>query len=229
MSAIMIPDDPEEISALAGEYVLGLLEPDEAREIEQALPANDALRGAVAFWENRLQPLSALAPAVDPPAGTWDRISAKVGSGAQSLHLPSWWNKPEPWRWATAGFAAAAAAMLLVVARPITSPHYIAVLNAPGQQTASFVVMGGHKEIVARAAGAAPPEGRAFELWAIYPNVSRPQALGVIPASGVLRVKDFPTELLADASLAVSVEPPGGSPTGQPTGPVVFIGKLRTL
>jgi anti-sigma-K factor RskA len=226
----MIPQDPEELSALAGEYVLGLLEPAAMREIEQAMPRNDALSRAVAFWEQRLHPLAALAPAADPPAGTWEEISAKIGAGRQMSRLPSWWNNPAPWRWATAGLAAVAAAMLLVVARPPTGPHYMAVLGAPGQQTPGFVVMGGHGEIVAHAlSGAAPPADRAFELWAIYPNVSRPQALGVFPANGVLRVKDFPTEVLAGASFAVSVEPPGGSPTGQPTGPVVYVGKLRAL
>ena len=224
----MIPDDPIDRSALAGEYVLGLLDADEAREIEQALPSQDALRGEVAFWENRLHPLAALAPASDPPLGIWEKISSKI-EAANPSRLPVWWNNAAPWRWTTAGLAAAAAALLLVVARPPTGPHFVGVLNAPSEQAPSFVVLGGHREIVARAAGAAPPAGRAFELWAIYPNVSRPQALGVIPANGVLRVKDFPTEILAGASLAVSVEPPGGSPTGQPTGPVVFVGKLRSL
>jgi len=227
----MIPTDSEELSALAGEYVLGLLDAADAREIEQAMATNSALASAVTFWQERLDPLCALAPPADPPPATWDRINAKIAAGERHIpRLPRWWNDPAPWRWATAGLAAAAAVMLLVVARPPTGPHYVALLSAPSQQTPGFLVMGGHTEIVARAvSGAVPPKGRAFELWAIYPNVSRPQALGVIPVNGVLRVKDFPTEILGGASFAVSVEPPGGSPTGQPTGPVVFIGKLRTI
>jgi anti-sigma-K factor RskA len=143
--------------------------------------------------------------------------------------LPSWWNTPAPWRRATAVLAAATAIMLLVVARPPSSAHYVGVLSAPGQQSPGFIVIASHSEIVARAVGAMPPHGRVFELWAVYPNVSRPQALGVISAKGVLRVKDFPTEILAGASFAVSVEAPAGAPVSQPTGPVVFVGKLRTL
>ncbi len=167
-------------------------------------------------------------PPADPPAGAWDRISVQVSSAAQTTRLPSWWNKPAPWRWATTSLALATALLLLVVARPPTGPHYVAVLGAPGQQTPGFIVMGGHREIVAHAVyGAAPPADRTFELWAIYPDVSRPQAMGVIPANGMLRVKDFPTEILAGASFVVSVEPSGGSPTGQPTGAVVYTGKLR--
>jgi anti-sigma-K factor RskA len=226
----MIPENDEELSARAGEYVLGLLEPGDVNEIERALRSNDALARHVAFWQNRLYPLSTLAPPVDPPAGTWGNISAKLGGDSPSRRLPVWWNDVVPWRWAAAGLGALAATLLLVVARPPSGSHFVAVLSAPSQPAPGFLVMARRSEIVARAmAGAAPPQGRAFELWAIYPNVKRPQALGVIPAAGVLRVKDFPMEVLVGASFAVSVEPPGGSPTGQPTGPVVYVGKLRTL
>jgi anti-sigma-K factor RskA len=226
----MIPIDPEELSALAGEYVLGLLAPDEAREIEQALVANALLRRAVAFWEERLHPISALAPEAAPPPGTWDTISERIGGAGRAAQLPPWWNNAAPWRWATASLAAAAAILLVVVARPPSSPQYMAMLSAPDQKMPGILVMTGHQEIVAHAvSGAVPPGGRAFELWAIYPNVSRPQALGVIPANGILHVKDFPTTILQGASFAVSVEPMGGSPTGQPTGPVVYMGKLRAI
>jgi anti-sigma-K factor RskA len=227
----MIPEDQEDLSALAGEYVLGLLEPEDAKEIERALPTNGALSRAVAFWQERLNPLAQLATPADPPLGTWGRISAKLGSDQRTPRLPPWWNDVVPWRWAAAGLGALAAALLLVVARPPAGAHYIALLSAPNVQSQGFLVMSGHREIVARAlTGAVPPQGRAFELWAIYPsNANRPQALGVIPANGVLRVKDFPTEVLAGATFAVSVEPPEGSPTGRPTGPVVFEGQLRTL
>jgi len=151
-------------------------------------------------------------------------------SGNMTDRMPSWWNDAVPWRWMSASLGALAAVLLLLVARPPSGPHYVAVLSAPGVQAPGFLVMGGHKEIIARAVdGAEAPHGRAYELWAIYPNVPRPQALGVIPAGGVLRVKNFPTEVLAGASFAVSVEPPGGSPTGQPTGAIVFSGRLRAL
>ena len=58
----MIPTDPADREALAGEYVLGTLDARMAREIEQAMPADTALRDAVAAWEARLAPLTALAP-----------------------------------------------------------------------------------------------------------------------------------------------------------------------
>jgi len=69
----MIPENQEELQVLAGEYVLGVLEPEAAREVEAALADNAALRAAVLFWEERLHPLADLARAADPPDALWRR------------------------------------------------------------------------------------------------------------------------------------------------------------
>jgi hypothetical protein len=45
----MIPENPDELHALAGEYVLGVLDPGDVSEIETATVTNAALREAVAF------------------------------------------------------------------------------------------------------------------------------------------------------------------------------------
>ena len=73
--------------------------------------------------------------------------------------------------------------------------------------------------------------GRVLELWAV-PPAGAPRSLGLISAAGATVVRrDKLPKILLDArntaALAVSVEPPGGSPTGTPTGPVVFAGKLQ--
>lgn len=70
------------------------------------------------------------------------------------------------------------------------------------------------------------PTGKAPELWLIPPG-QKPIALGMIGSKGSTTVKLSPAllaQLSAKALLAVSVEPPGGSPTGQPTGPVIAKG-----
>jgi anti-sigma-K factor RskA len=73
-------------------------------------------------------------------------------------------------------------------------------------------------------AGAPPPPERAYELW-MLPAGGAPVSLGLLPASGSAE-RHIPAalgaRLLTAAGLAVSVEPAGGSPTGQPTGPVVY-------
>jgi anti-sigma-K factor RskA len=71
---------------------------------------------------------------------------------------------------------------------------------------------------------------RVLELWSVPPE-GNPRSLGLISANGVtvLKRERLPATVLkgGTAALAVSVEPPGGSPTGVPTGPVVFAGKLQ--
>jgi anti-sigma-K factor RskA len=228
----MIPEDRDDLHALAGEYVLGVLDPDEAREIEEAMATNAALRGAIAFWEEKLHPLAALAPAAEPPANLWSNIEARLATTAQSGGT-RWWSTPAPWRWATGGLAAVAAALLLYIALggSPASNAYVAMLRAPQQTAASWVATIGRDGLTIRTvAAASPPDGRAFELWAIAPGSTIPQALGVIPKNGVLRVASLPPEVTSGATLAISVEPPAGSPDRhKPTGPVVFVGAVETL
>jgi anti-sigma-K factor RskA len=70
---------------------------------------------------------------------------------------------------------------------------------------------------------------RSFELWLLRSGGAAPMSLGLISHAAPTRVpwqEDFPTSGLVDDSLAVSLEPEGGSPTGAPTGPILFVGKL---
>jgi anti-sigma-K factor RskA len=76
---------------------------------------------------------------------------------------------------------------------------------------------------------ATAPNERVFELWAIAPGNARPRSLGVIPVNGELKLSRLPPDLGDGVTLAISVEPLGGSPTQQPTGPVVFVGTVKTV
>jgi anti-sigma-K factor RskA len=73
---------------------------------------------------------------------------------------------------------------------------------------------------------------RSFELWLIPTGETRPRSLGLVQPGQPIRL-DVPSGLAGritpDATLAVSLEPPGGSPTGAPTGPVIAAGKLSSL
>ena len=72
---------------------------------------------------------------------------------------------------------------------------------------------------------------KAFELWLIPPG-DKPHSLGLIDPLRPVRItvpKSLLPQVNRDAVLAVSLEPPGGSPTGQPTGPVIANGKLASL
>jgi len=87
--------------------------------------------------------------------------------------------------------------------------------------------VGPHGLLVRAVTGAAPPNDRAFELWAISPGATSPRSLGVIPSDGELKLAMLPPDLRDGTTLANSIEPIGGSPTKRPTGPVVFVGAVK--
>jgi anti-sigma-K factor RskA len=100
------------------------------------------------------------------------------------------------------------------------------VLHAPQQQQAAFVATGGRFGLLLRAvAQQTPPDDRGFELWAIGPG-AKPRSLGIIPPDGRIELGTLPVSIGEGTTLAISIEPKTGSPTGQPTGPVVFVGTL---
>jgi len=228
----MIPQDPREREVLAGEYVLGVLDPDQAREIETALATNEALRDAIAFWERKLHPLSSLAEPAKPPAEIWNAVEARIARPPKPSR--NVWSASAPWRWSTGAFAAAAAALLLYVAvvprTPVApSTPLVAVLQSSQAHKAGWLaVLGPNGLSLTALTTEKPPAAHAWELWGIAPHATRPVPLGVIPATGEMRLAALPKGLSVGATLAISIEPPGGSPTGLPTGPVVYIGVLRS-
>ena len=68
------------------------------------------------------------------------------------------------------------------------------------------------------------PQGRDLQLWSLPAGATVPASLGVLPSDG----KQVQASPAAGGQLLVSLEPAGGSPTGAPTGPVVYSGRLIT-
>jgi anti-sigma-K factor RskA len=224
----MIPDDQEELEILAGEYVLGVLDAGQVAEVVNAIATNTRLRAAVTFWQDKLDPLTEIVVPASPPTNAWDAISRRI-KPARSSHM---WNGIRFWRWSSAGLAAVAAALILYIAlAPISpAPNLVSVLHPLQQDQASWIATIGRDGLhLSALASASPPNDRAYELWAIAAGATRPSPLGVIPADGRFALATIPTAMTDGATLAISVEPPGGSPTGQPTGPVIFVGTLRKL
>jgi anti-sigma-K factor RskA len=85
------------------------------------------------------------------------------------------------------------------------------------------------RTLVVRRVSATPEAGRSYELWLISSQFPAPKSLGIVgndeftqrPIPG-----NFDVATLRAASYAVSLEPAGGSPSGVPTGPVLFTGKI---
>lgn len=226
---------------LAAEYVVGALSAEERRQAALRIERDPSFARLVEAWEARLSPLADDYPEVEPPAAAKqaiDRTLFGAGAGNPRAARGDLWQSLALWR----GLAAAALALLVIaVAVPFIASRspppesdtqfvasiapkdsdvsYLAYYN-PATRSMSLSHVSGERE-----------QGHAFELWAIEGH-AKPVSLGVIPSGKTIRVRISPEigKLLANGgTLAISLEAPGGSTTGQPTGPVIAIGGLNQI
>jgi anti-sigma-K factor RskA len=224
------------------EYVLGVLDADARAAVEHEMRNNPQVATTVALWQRHLTPLADDIDAVAPASYVWARIHDALDLATTPAAAPrphSMWDNLCLWRWlgiSASVVAAACVVVMFALPRMTTTPSTI---NA-GYMAATITQDNGitgwtatmdlqhARMIVVPATPAAFAQGRTPELWLIPPG-GKPLSLGVIardkPTSIALRT-ELLTRLSAQALLAVSVEPAGGSPTGQPTGPVVAKGAI---
>ncbi|MGD9503076.1 MAG: anti-sigma factor [Methyloceanibacter sp.] len=227
--------DNEGMGLTAAEYVLGVLDAAQRGAAERRIGRDPAFAREVAFWEERLGGLAASVPEVAPPRGMWARIEAALGP-AGAVERAGLWQSVSFWRGLALGASALAAACLaaLIYVGAIGGPGapLVARLDADGGQ-AGFVaaVNRGDASLTIVPAALLGEEQKSLELWLIPPG-DKPHSLGLIDPSRPVTIKvpkDLLTRVSNEAVLAVSLEPLGGSPTGQPTGPVIANGKLAQL
>ena len=217
---------------LAAEYVLGTLEAATARQVAQRAETDPALRAAIAAWEGRLTPMAALADPVAPPDALWQRLSASLGDAAPPVSagaLARAWRSVAVWRAASAaGMALAAGLALVLWLRPPPGRPVAALVPAGGAAAAYVAQLQPNGSLrVTALRDVAVAAGKDLELWALPEGATRPIALGVLPAKGRGGVAvGFPR---TGTRLLISLEPRGGSPTGLPTGPVLFAGTLHDV
>jgi anti-sigma-K factor RskA len=218
---------------LAGEYVLGVLGAAERAEVARRVERDAAFAALIETWQEQLLPLADAVPPVPPPARVWSGLAAGLfGDGGRKPGLLA---SLGFWRWASAGAAAVAVASLVFAAALVLRPEpapLVASLQA-GDAGPVFLVRfdAGRGRLSVRPGAAAGAPGTVPELWVID-AAGTPRSLGVIADDG-RRDLDVPPDLaaalLTEATLAVSREPVGGSPTGLPTGPVVALGTLQHI
>jgi anti-sigma-K factor RskA len=223
---------------IAAEYVLGVLTAQERREVARRLAQEPALAAEVAFWEERLGGLADAVAPVTPPPAAWPRIEAAIGAGPTTARAaPSVWQSLAFWKSfgiASATLAAASIAGLVYLALVPTAraPLMATLGGAAGQPNFVAAITATGNNLVIVPAALLTNDPRAFELWLIPSGETRPRSLGLIQPGQPIRLTvppDLVGRVTPDATLAVSLEPPGGSPTGQPTGPVIAAGKLTSL
>lgn len=222
------------------EYVLGVLDADARAAVEREMLQADAAAAAVALWRRRLLPLAAEIADLEPPAHLWQRIRAdlRLDAPAREERPAGLWENVRLWHWLSLAAGAVAAAcivaLFLVVRRPAapSAPYMASTLAQKSGSVGWTATMDirNARIIVVPAAPQNLATGRAPELWLIAKG-EKPIAVGMIsttaaitlPLGSALLHRVGPTSVLA-----VSVEPPGGSPTGQPTGPVIATGAIAS-
>ncbi len=229
---------PALADALAQQYATGTLRAGARRRFEALLPGHPQLRRALGAWQERLMPLTASLPPQAPPARVWAGIERRLWPETRPV-AAAWWQRLATWRAWSAFATVATVTLALALALPGPAlPPVVVVLQGTGGATGAAVtntivasVSADGRALVARPVVPVSLQAdRALELWSVPPE-GAPRSLGLIAADGstVLLRERLPASLLkgGTAALAVSLEPLGGSPTGAPTGPVLYAGKLQ--
>jgi anti-sigma-K factor RskA len=228
------PLNDDENSLRYAEYVLGVLDAAERAAVERELASSEEVQVAVAFWQQRLTPMTQMLPQITPSEEVWTGIRRALGwdTRGDAPRPTRFWSNARPWQWISLAASVVAIAFAVLLLRgPVRETGHLLVSsirqNGVTDWTAT-VDLDRKQVILVAAAAAAIPDGRSTQLWLI-PAGQSPISVGVF-TPGTTNVLPLSATLLArvgtTAILAVSVEPPGGSPTGQPTGPVIATGPI---
>lgn len=228
---------PELQDKLAAEYVLGTLHGKARKRFERLALNNADLRKRIRYWEHQLTELHAdVEPAIPSPK-VWKKILSRIAP--HEMKKPSIWERAGFWQGASFAMMMLIVVTLVNVDRLLEQPEvpiaqYVTVLATESSQAAWIVRMypDTQKVTVQTLKPTQPGLRKAFELWMLPGGGAAPKSVGLLPVSGEKTLElDSPLfqVLLNTNTLAVSLEPTGGSPTGLPTGPVVYTGKINSI
>ena len=229
---------PELLERLAADFVVGLMRHRARLRFERLCAERPQARSARDRWEDRLLPMALAGPPVVPSPQCWQRLQQAMDAqypDASLVTQRSRTRRPSPrLRWLAA--AASLTAVLLLVGRlTVWAPaqwQAIAALSPANEAPLWQVERDAHSgHLAVRVVGAVTRDAsKGYELWALPRGGGKPVSLGLLPQGGALDRQLTAPQLAALQSadkLAVSVEPAGGSPTGQPTGPIVIIAPVQ--
>ena len=222
-----VSGDEDDPMLLAAEYALGSLDLAGMREAEAFAARDPAFAEEIVFWQQRLSGLAGLVDPVPPPPLLWSRLALAVGIDAG--------RRPRSagnalWKAATGVSLALAASLALFAFLPrppvpqIEPARFAAALTPPGTPARFIAESRPDGTLAIISLGEAAPAGRSYQLWSLPPGTTVPVSLGVLPSGE--HIVTPPQRPAADGQLLVSDEPAGGSPTGAPTGAVLFGGRL---
>ena len=227
--------NPELRDKLAAEYVVGTLRGRARARFQALLRYDPDLRRIVAEWEARLTPLAAAAGEIAPPARVWQavmrRIAGAARGGGSRAGLAFW-----------RGLAVTSTAFVLILAaflgmapRPEPPMSMVAVMNDDKGQPALVVswppmkaMRDPHIRIKVVQQHPVMEPGTSWEMWMLPGAKDAPVSMGLITTDADQTMKLGPAlarRIEGAWGVAMSVEPARGSPTGSPTGPVIFKGQ----
>ncbi|MBB3169027.1 anti-sigma factor [Simiduia aestuariiviva] len=218
---------PERREALAAEYALGTLSGLARARFQRLMMQHAELRSAVWRWENYFNELGATLPEQTPAAHVWQGIAQRLGFVPAKSEKSHW----SLARWLSGAIVAAALVLAVLVApnqhQPM--PSQLALFQNADSQPLWLVQLQSDL-IKARATPNVTPSLTAdFELWMVPSDGSAPISLGLLPESGSRELLSAHRLVnVAFNALAISQEPPGGSPTGQPT-QVLYVAQLVAI
>jgi anti-sigma-K factor RskA len=223
---------------IAGEFVLGLLEGAERAEAERRLASDPAFAREVEAWRARFSAFDDSAEAQPAGDALWRKIEAGVpANAARSADTPSawtrFWNNLSALR-ATA-LGASLAALLLAIGLGFAiraaqqQPVMIAVLLDGSRAGAVVQTFADGRVVLVPLARIEVPPGRAIEVWTLPSRERGPVSVGLMNRIRTLELslKDLPAPK-PDQLFELTLEPATGSPTGRPTGPILFKGNTAT-
>lgn len=233
MSGATLPEDDE---LLAAELAFGLLAGEEQRAAQIRLAGDTDFAAAYARWQDYAAAMFHDAGQAPRPS-VWSVIEARLPANDMGRAMVP----RATLRWWQGGAAAACVAALALgvlamrqptqvfvrvpVAQAPTAPMVAVLTGKQGLVTVSFDPASGR---MTSAANGLVLGDHVPELWVI-PADGKPRSMGVVHAAGPSWGK-VPAPairaLSAGVTLAVSIEPVGGSPSGLPTGPVILTGKM---
>lgn len=218
------------------EYVLGLLDAETHIRVGRAIEADPRLRAERDFWQARFAGLDHEFADVPAPAHALSAVQARLFGKAPTA-ATRWFDSLFLWRGLAAGAVAVAVAVVgFGLMRPASdstalTQQLVAALQSEGSDVQFIAVYDGEGNVrLAGLSGAAQP-GSDFELWAIQGG-NNPISMGVIPAGAKTSVPLSPAVSAGwgeGSVLAITLEQAGGSPDGNPHGPIVAQGVVTNI
>ena len=161
--------DAPDYEGLAGEYVLGTLEAEEAAEAARLLATDPAFAAAVRRWEEQLTPLAAGVAPVAPSPDLWDRIQATTTPTPFRRRIL-------PWQLSTGvALAIAASLAMFIVLRELPPPRVAILAPTTGATPVLVATISKNGTLSVRPDGTITvPNDRDLELWALSEGDAAP-------------------------------------------------------